>query len=585
MVSSKLVINVKRLRLTLAQMNPTLGDFEGNVRKAKLALDHAEAMESELLLLPELFISGYPPEDWVFRLSFLRANREALNEFAEQTAGKRTVCVVGFIDFDEDLYNAAAVIHDGKIKAIYRKIFLPNYSVFDEKRYFRPGDKLLMLKFGSTKVGLTICEDIWSPAEPLASLVSGFGVQLVVNISASPYCIGKPRFRESYVSMKAYEYHVAIAYCNTVGGQDELVFDGSSFVCDANGELIARAKSFEEELLTVDVDLDENLRINLTDPRRRYTHMENLPIEILQFDEPGQKSQHLEVSSVETYEREQEMFMALVTGLRDYVKKNNFRKVVIGLSGGMDSSLVAVIAVEALGKENVKGVLMPSMYTSKESIEDASQLARNLGIETFVIPINDVFDQYLRVLGPVFSNLPRDTTEENIQARIRGNYLMALSNKFGWLVLTTGNKSEIAMGYCTLYGDTAGGFAVIKDVYKTDVYRIGRWYNKWKGREIIPERVFIKPPSAELRPGQTDQEKLPPYEVLDDILRLYVEEGLDPEEIVQKGHDLSTVKRVLQMLHANEYKRKQMPIGTKISNRAFGKDWRMPTTNKFRERL
>jgi NAD+ synthase (glutamine-hydrolysing) len=574
---------MKRIRVALAQFNPTLGDFDSNVRKAKLALEQAHALQSDLLLIPELFIPGYPPEDLSFRLSFLKANRKALEEFAESTSNKKVVSVVGFMDFDEDLYNAAAVVYDGKVKGIYRKIFLPNYSVFDEKRYFRAGDKLLVLKFGSAKVGLTICEDIWSPAEPLASLVNGFGSQLVVNISASPYCVGKPRFRESYVSMKAYEYHVAIAYCNMVGGQDELVFDGSSFVCDANGQLLARSKSFEEDLLVVDVDLDENLRVNLTEPRRRYTYMENLPVEVLQFDEPKQKKQQLSPSIAQPYTREQEMFMALVTGLRDYVRKNGFKRVVLGLSGGMDSSLVAAIAVEALGAENVKGVLMPSMYTSKENIEDASLLAENLGIETFTIPITEVYESYLKTLEPMFSNMPRDATEENIQARIRGNYLMALSNKFGWLVLTTGNKSEIATGYCTLYGDTAGGFAVIKDVYKTDVYRIARWYNDWKGREIIPQRVFVKPPTAELRPNQTDQEKLPPYDVLDGILRLCIEEGLDAEEIVQKGYDPSTVGKVLQMLHTSEYKRKQAPIGTKISVRAFGKDWRMPTTNKFRE--
>jgi NAD+ synthase (glutamine-hydrolysing) len=574
---------MKRIRLTLAQLNSTVGDFEGNVRKAKLALEQAHALQSDLLLIPELFIPGYPPEDLSFRISFLKANRKALEEFAESTSNKKVVSIVGFIDFDEDLYNAAAVVYDGKVKGIYRKIFLPNYSVFDEKRYFRAGDKLLVLKFGSAKVGLTICEDIWSPAEPLASLVNGFGSQLVVNISASPYCVGKPRFRESYVSMKAYEYHVAIAYCNMVGGQDELVFDGSSFVCDANGRLLARSKSFEEDLITVDVDLEENIRVNLTEPRRRYTYMENLPVEVIQFDEPKQKKQQLNPSIAQSYTREQEMFMALVTGLRDYVRKNGFKKVVLGLSGGMDSSLVAAIAVEALGAENVKGVLMPSMYTSKENIEDASLLAENLGIETFTIPITEVYESYLKTLEPMFSNMPRDATEENIQARIRGNYLMALSNKFGWLVLTTGNKSEIATGYCTLYGDTAGGFAVIKDVYKTDVYRIARWYNDWKGREIIPQRVFVKPPTAELRPNQTDQEKLPPYDVLDGILRLCIEEGLDAEEIVQKGYDPSTVGKVLQMLHTSEYKRKQAPIGTKISVRAFGKDWRMPTTNKFRE--
>ncbi|WP_448522477.1 NAD+ synthase [Pseudothermotoga sp.] len=573
---------MKKIRLTLAQLNPTLGDFEGNVRKAKLALEQANALQSDLLLIPELFIPGYPPEDLSFRLSFLRANRKALGDFAESTINKKVLCILGFVDFDEDLYNAAAVVYDGQVRSVYRKIFLDRDGAFNESRYFRPGDRWLVLKFGPIKVGVTIGENIDSFAESLDPLINA-GAQLIVNISASPYCVGKPRFRESYVSMKAYEYHVAIAYCNMVGGQDELVFDGSSFVCDANGQLLARSKSFEEDLLVVDVDLDENLRVNLTEPRRHYTYMENLPVEVLQFDEPRQRKQQLNPSIAQPLVREQEMFMALVTGLRDYVRKNGFKKVVLGLSGGMDSSLVTAIAVEALGAENVKGVLMPSMYTSKESIEDASLLAENLRIETFTIPITEVYESYLKTLEPVFSNMPRDTTEENIQARIRGNYLMALSNKFGWLVLTTGNKSEIATGYCTLYGDTAGGFAVIKDVYKTDVYKIARWYNNWKGREIIPQRVFVKSPTAELRPNQTDQEKLPPYDVLDAILRLYVEEGLDAEEIVQKGYDSSTVGKVLQMLHTSEYKRKQAPIGTKISVRAFGKDWRMPMTNKFRE--
>lgn len=576
---------MRRVRLTLAQLDPTLGDFEGNVLKVKQAIDHAESMQSDLLLLPELFITGYPPEDLIFRLSFLEANRRALDEVARYTEKKKVICIVGFIDFDEDVYNAAAVIHDGKIRGIYRKIFLPNYSVFDEKRYFHPGQKLMILKLGSIKVGLTVCEDIWSPAEPLATLVSGNGVQLILNISASPYCIEKAKLREKYVSAKAYEHHVAIAYCNMVGGQDELVFDGASFVCDANGELLARAKLFEEDLLTVDVDLDENLRVNLIDPRRRYMRVENYPAEVIEFEEPTVKKEQLESTISQLYEREQEIFTALVTGLRDYVKKNGFKKAVLGLSGGMDSSLVAVIAVEALGAENVKGVLMPSIYTSRESVEDASQLASNLGIETFTLPINEVFREYLQTLKPVFSDKPADTTEENIQARIRGNYLMALSNKFGWLVLTTGNKSEIATGYCTLYGDTAGGFAVIKDVYKTDVYRIARWYNQSKGSQIIPERVFIKLPTAELKPGQFDQEKLPPYEILDGILRLYVEEGLDAKEIVERGYDSKMVLNVLQMINMSEYKRKQAPIGIKVSKRAFGKDWRMPLTNKFKETL
>lgn len=576
---------MKKLRVTIAQLNPTLGDFEENLEKAKEALEVAEKDKSDVVVFPELFLSGYPPEDLVMRLSFLKENRKSLEEFASLTRGKDTVCVVGFVDSDEDVYNAAAIVRDGEILGVYRKMFLPNYSVFDEKRYFKPGDKLMVLKMGDVRVGITICEDIWNPVEPLASLSLGNNVHVVLNLSASPYYIGKPSLREKYLSVKSYDHHVALVYCNMVGAQDELVFDGGSLVVDAKGNLVARAKFFEEDVLTVDLDLEENLRTTILDPRRRHLSVSNFDVVYVETEKPKEKVEELRGRVEATPIREEEIFKALVLGLRDYVRKNGFKKVVLGLSGGMDSSFVAVVAVEALGKENVKGVLMPSMYTSKASVEDALQLANNLGMEAIILPITEVFESYLKALEKVFAGTERDITEENLQARIRGNYLMALSNKFGWLVLTTGNKSEIATGYTTLYGDMAGGFAVIKDVYKTDVYRVGRWYNEWKGREIIPRRVFEKPPSAELRPGQTDQEKLPPYEVLDEILRLYIEENLDPQEIVEKGFDKEVVLRVLEMVRRNEYKRRQAPIGPKISTRAFGRDWRMPITNGFRETL
>jgi len=574
---------LKKLRVTLAQLNPTLGDFRGNLEKAREALEIAEQRESDLLLFPELFLSGYPPEDLMLKLSFLKENQATLGKLVHYSKGKQVVTVVGFIDCQEDAHNSAAVIQNGKVLGIYHKISLPNYGVFDEHRYFKPGQEMLVLKMGEIKIGVTICEDIWNPVEPLASLTLGCGVHLVANISASPYHVGKPLLREKYLSMKAYDYHVAIAYCNMVGGQDELLFDGTSLVSNPNGKVVLKGGTFEEEITTIDIDLDENLRINLLDPRRRYMSTQNLPFKLLELPPPKPKKERYPEKPGSYMEREEEIFKALVTGVQDYVKKNGFKKVVVGLSGGMDSSLVATIATEALGSENVKGVLMPSPYTSRESLEDAYQLARNLNIEALTIPINKVFESYLKALEEVFQQTNPDITEENLQARIRGNYLMALSNKFGWLVLTTGNKSEMATGYATLYGDMAGGLAVIKDVYKTDVYRIGRWYNQKKGAPIIPQRVFEKAPSAELRPNQTDQEKLPPYEVLDEILRYYIEENLDPEEIADKGFAMETILQTIDMLRKNEYKRKQAPVGIKISTRAFGKDWRMPITNRFRE--
>lgn len=571
------------VRVSMAQFNAKVGDLKGNVEKAIEAIKLAEMKKSDILLLPELFITGYPPEDLVLKPSFLKDNTKALEEVAKFTKGKNVTVIVGFIDVDDDAYNSAGILKNGKIVAKYRKMFLPNYSVFDEQRYFKAGESPLIIDFKGVKIGVTICEDIWHPYGPISALVFSGGAQLILNISASPYFVGKRDLRKKYIGMKAFDFHVPIVYLNLVGGQDEIVFDGTSFVVNADGDVICELEAFEEDFATVDISVEDSLRSNLHDPRRRQGIFEKSSLEIIKMEKLPDKKEKLEGKIAEDICREEEMLRALVLGTRDYIRKNGFKKVVIGLSGGIDSSLVAAIAVEALGKENVAGVLMPSMYTSKESIEDATKLAENLGIKTFTIPITDVFQSYLNALRDIFKNTEFDVTEENIQARIRGNYLMAFSNKFGWMVLTTGNKSEMATGYATLYGDMAGGFAVLKDVYKTDVYKIARWINKKKGREIIPQRIFEKPPSAELRPGQTDQEKLPPYEVLDRILKLYVEEDRSLDEIIKEGFPRETVASVINMVDGNEYKRRQAPPGIKITKRAFGKDRRMPITNGYKE--
>ena len=572
------------LRVSVAQLNSFVGDIDGNVKKIKDAIDFAEEKRSDILVLPELFITGYPPEDLVLRVSFLKENIRALKDVARYSNGKKVLTLVGFIDVDDDVYNAAAVLRDGEILGVYRKRLLPNYSVFDERRYFNSGNRALVLKLGDMRIGVTICEDLWSPIGPLTEEVFGGGAEVVVNLSASPYYYGKRDLRKKYLSSRAYDYHVALIYSNLVGGQDEIVFDGSSLVIDAEGNIIREGKVFEEEMFTVDLNVDEGLRAILHDPRRRDWRYRAEEVEIKNVGQLRDDKDELKVEKIVwKIGREEEILRALKTGVRDYVQKNGFKKVVVGLSGGIDSSLVASVAVEALGKDRVVGVLMPSMYTSKESVEDAEILAKNLGIEYHIIPIEKVYFSYIDSLRDVFKGTKEDVTEENIQARIRGNYLMALSNKFGYLVLTTGNKSEMATGYATLYGDMAGGFAVLKDVYKTDVYRIARWINEKNGREIIPERVFVKPPSAELKPGQTDQDKLPPYEILDEILKLYVDEERSVEEITEMGFDGEMVRKVAMMVDRNEYKRRQAPPGIKITKRAFGKDRRMPITNGYRE--
>ncbi|NPA15958.1 MAG: NAD+ synthase [Deferribacteres bacterium] len=573
---------MKRLRLCLSQLNFTVGDFDGNVAKILDAVKKAQDKKADIVVFPELAITGYPPEDLLLKPQFIEKNIEALNRVVAEVGD--IVAVVGFVGVDEDIHNSAAIIHDGRLVDVYHKIFLPTYSVFDEDRYFKKGDRITIYEINGCKVGVNICEDIWYPDGP-AHLQALAGAELIINISASPYYAGKRSYREKMVSVRAMDNISMIAYMNLVGGQDELVFDGGSFIVNPMGEIIARAKIFEEDLLFADIDVESVLRIRLHDPRMRKESDEAKKVveRIFVSSFVERKREEIVPEKVENPPIEEEVLKALIVGTHDYVRKNGFEKVLIGLSGGMDSSLVAAIAVEALGAENVVGVLMPSQYTSKESLEDAQTLARNLGIKTYTVPITRIFEAYKEELRKnVWGDMPEDVTEENIQARIRGNILMALSNKFGWLVLTTGNKSEMSCGYATLYGDMAGGFAVIKDVMKTFVYRLGRYYNQWKGKEIIPERVFVKPPSAELRPNQTDQDTLPPYEVLDPILKAYVEEDRSYKEIVAMGFPPEVVKRVLRMVDANEYKRRQAPPGIKITPRAFGKDRRLPITNKFK---
>ena len=573
---------MRRVRVGLAQINPTVGAIEANARLVIEWMGRARSAGCDLVAFPELALTGYPPEDLLFKPAFIEANLRALAEVTKQSKG--LTAVLGYVDKRDDIFNAAAVLHDGAHAGTYHKQYLPNYGVFDENRYFQSGTESPIFTLGDVTVAANICEDIWYPTGPTTRQALA-GAELIVTINASPYHAGKAQFREKMLATRASDDLVCLAFVNTVGGQDELIFDGHSFVFNEKGECMARGKAFEEDLVIADVDLDQVFRARLHDSRRRK--------EKLQADQsarrislpalPAKDKPKLPVHEVEALEPIEEIYRALVLGTRDYVTKNGFKHVVIGLSGGIDSSLVAAVAVEALGAANVSGVTMPSPYSSAGTRSDAVKLAKNLGIDILRVPITGVLKAYKRVLAAAFKGLKEDVTEENLQARIRGNYLMALSNKFGWLVLNTGNKSEIAVGYTTLYGDMAGGFAVIKDCPKMLVYRLSEHANTRAGREIIPRTIFTRPPSAELRPGQRDQDSLPPYEELDAILECYVEGDQGVADIVARGFDAATVKRVIAMVDRNEYKRRQGAIGIKITPRAFGKDWRLPIVNKFRE--
>ena len=572
---------VARLRVALCQINTTVGGLDGNVERIVAALAEAEAQECDLAVFPELALTGYPPEDLLLKPGFVTDNRAALDRVA--AASGRCAAVVGFVDAGRDLHNAAAVCADGAVRAVYHKRLLPNYAVFDEQRYFAPGtgDSPLVL-VGGVRLGVSICEDAFSPTGPIAAQAAG-GAELVVNINASPYYANRLAERERMLATRASDASCALIYVNQVGGQDELVFDGASMVFDPHGELLARAAQFEEQTTVCDIEVLPVFRKRLLDPRGRATD-EPLPVvEISSNPRVTDPTDARTTSVTEPLPPAREVYEALVLGTRDYVRKNGFTDVAIALSGGIDSSLVAVIAADALGPGHVHGVLMPSRYSSDHSITDAEKLCAELGIEHRVIAIEPAHAALLAMLAPSFEGLAPDITEENLQSRIRGLVLMALSNKHpGWIVLTTGNKSEMAVGYSTLYGDTAGGFAVIKDVPKTLVYELCRDRNARAGRALVPERVLTKPPSAELRPDQRDDQSLPPYDVLDPILEAYVEDDRTRAELVGMGFDPAVVERITRLVDAAEYKRRQTPPGVRVTPKAFGKDRRVPITNRYR---
>jgi NAD+ synthase (glutamine-hydrolysing) len=569
------------LRIALAQINTTVGDLADNAQKVVAHLERARQVGADLVAFPELAVTGYPPEDLLLKPSFVAANRAAVEEIAAATRG--LTAVVGFADLDEDVYNAAAVLHDGALAGVYRKHYLPTYSVFDEDRTFRAGGENPVFVLGDVIFGVSVCEDIWYPGGPPQVQAAG-GAHLLLNISASPYHAGKGAARERMLATRAADNVAVVAFCNLVGGQDELVFDGGSVVFDGRGDVLARGVQFEEDFVVADVDVGSVFRQRLHDPRWRKGQVAGVSRCVLSLlGERVSRPELCHLPIADPLPRIEEIYRALELGTRDYVRKNGFQKVVIGLSGGVDSSLVACVAADALGPENVTGVAMPSRYSADFSETDAARLADNLGIHFRVIPIERAFCAHLDTLAAPFAGQEPDVTEENLQARIRGNLLMALSNKFGWLVLTTGNKSEMSVGYATLYGDMAGGFAVIKDVPKTLVYELAHWRNAQDTIPVIPERVLTRPPTAELRPDQQDTDSLPPYEVLDAILHAYVEEDAGLAEIVALGFDEPLVRQVIRMVDRNEYKRRQAPPGVRITLRAFGKDRRLPITNRYVE--
>lgn len=577
------------LRLALAQINTTVGDLSGNAAKVKEYLDKARTDQVDLVLFPELTLAGYPPEDLLLKPGFAAANRAVLESLLPYTHG--LTAVVGFVDRRDDLFNAAAVLHDGQLAGIYHKSLLPNYAVFDEDRYFAKGDTSILFSWSrGTPVrpacfGVSVCEDIWYPAGPPEAQAAA-GAELLLNISASPYQSGKIKSRERMLATRAADNVAIVAFCNLIGGQDELIFDGSSLIIDERGNVLARAKSFEEDWVVTEVNIGNVFRQRLRDPRRRKDGLPQLyadsfeRVSLHPLTAAAPPTSLSAESLCQPLEPVEEVYRALVLGTRDYVRKNGFSKITLGLSGGVDSSLVAAIAVDALGAENVIGVSMPSRYSSDHSKSDAQELAERLGIRMETIAIEPVHHAYLEILAAAFAETKPNEAEENLQSRTRGNILMALSNKFGWLVLTTGNKSEMAVGYATIYGDMAGGFAVIKDVPKTLVYQLCYYRNEKIGY-VIPENVLTKAPSAELRPNQKDTDSLPEYDILDQILAAYIEDDYSAAEIVGLGFEEATVRRVIRMVDRNEYKRRQAPPGPKITGKAFGKDRRLPITNRY----
>jgi len=556
----------KNVRVAIAQINSMVGDLEGNCKKIIENIQKAKSLGVDIISFPELAITGYPPEDLLLKSKFVDDNLAALKKAAKSV--NDIVVVAGFVDrVKNDIYNAAAVIYKAEVKGIYHKTFLPNYGVFDEKRYFKAGDDPIVFRLGELVFGVNICEDIWHKGGPLAEQARK-GAGLIININSSPYYAGRIKEREGVVKDEARGNDVFISYANLVGGQDELVFDGQSMIVDRAGKILGRAEAFKEDMLIADLEIPTGETKAAKDAV------------IIAKDLPVKIRPSLQNRDIKPLDPVPEIYGALLLGLKDYVTKNGFRRVVVGLSGGVDSALVATLAVDALGKLNTIAVFMPSRYSSGQSEKDARELAANLGIKFITISIEQIFKLYLMSLEPKFEGHGRDTAEENLQARIRGNLLMALSNKFGWMVLATGNKSEMSTGYATLYGDMAGGFAVIKDVFKTMVYKLVKYRNSID--KVIPDSIIAKEPTAELKTNQRDTDTLPPYNILDEILKLYVEKDRGLNEIIEPGFDKETVMRVIDMVDKSEYKRRQSPPGIKITPKAFGKDRRMPITNKYK---
>jgi NAD+ synthase (glutamine-hydrolysing) len=572
------------MRLALAQINPVVGDLDGNRDLILERLTEARSHSAEFVVFPELAVTGYPPEDLLLRPGFVRATEESVERIARESRG--VTVLVGAPHFDSDLYNACYVCSGGEVKAVYRKRFLPNYGVFDEDRYFAPGRDLILLEHGKTLIGPTVCEDMWQPGPPATDLALA-GAELLVNISASPFYVGRDREREEMFVTRARDNFCFVAFCNAVGGQDELIFDGHSCVIDDEGTVLARAPGFEEALLVVDIQPKEVIGRRLRDVRRRALARERNeipPVEVIHVGAPGPSGNGRKATGevAPFVDDLEQMRLALELGLKDYVRKNGFQDVVVGVSGGIDSAVTAVLAAEALGPEHVHCVSMPSRYSSEETRGDARRLAESLGCPFLEIPIGTIVDAFDDALADVFANREHDLTEENVQARARGVLLMALSNKFGWMLVATGNKSELSVGYATLYGDMAGGFALLKDVYKTDVFRLARHLNEREGRELIPQSIIERAPSAELRDNQLDEDSLPPYPQLDEVLEQYVEHDRTLEELSSDGFDREVVERAVSMIDRAEYKRRQAPPGVKLRPKAFGRDRRTPITNKWR---
>ena len=570
------------MRIALAQIDTTVGDLDGNRERILSRLTEAKEAGADVALFPELAVTGYPPEDLLLRPSFIRAAEESLTQIAREARG--IVAFVGVPHLDRDLYNVCAVCSGGEVKALYRKRFLPNYGVFDEHRYFAPGRDLFLLEHGDALIGPTVCEDIWQPGPPATDLALA-GAQLIVNISASPFHVGKEREREQMLQTRARDNVCYVAFVNAVGAQDELVFDGHSVVLDDEGEVLARAPGFEEALLLVDIEPEEAVGRRLRDVRRRSLEGEreavpDLPV--VHVGSPRPVEHRVEATVSPLLGDLEQTRLALELGLRDYVEKNGFRDVVVGVSGGIDSALTAAIAREALGPERVHCVSMPSQFSSEGTRGDARRLAESLGADFLELPIEPIVERFDEALAEPFGGLERDIAEENLQARVRGVLLMALSNKFGWLVVATGNKSELSVGYATLYGDMAGGFALLKDVFKTDVFRLAQHLNEQADRELIPQSIIDRAPSAELRADQLDEDSLPPYPDLDRVLEAYVELDQSREDLTSDGFDPEVVDRALAMIDRAEYKRRQAPPGVKLRPKAFGRDWRLPITNRWR---